>query len=87
MKNRADSVLMTGKSQLVNMFISVPFFVFFKNATFLLWKIAQICTLISKCDITLLSSVDKDCVEALKGALYTVKQEGTKEGIVYVWSP
>ena len=31
------------------------------------------CTLISKCDITSLSSLYKDCVEVLKGALYTVK--------------
>lgn len=44
------------------------------------------CTLISKCDITSLSSLYKDCVEVLKGALYTVKQEGTKEGMAYVWS-
>lgn len=42
------------------------------------------CTLISKCDITSLSSQYKDCAEVLKGALCTVKQGETKVGMVSV---
>lgn len=45
-----------------------------------LWRTVRSRTLISTWDITGLSSRHKAGVEALKGALYTVKQDGTKEG-------